>query len=295
MNLKNIDDWHPEWVRAMEKEVNSLIKSSFAEDLSDWGDVTSQAIFRKNEVKAARVIAKSDGIVAGLFAARRTFEHMHPEIDVTDAYEDGDSVAHGNVLLTVEGPVVDLLTAERTALNFLGRLSGIATLTRKFVDAVSGTQAKILDTRKTTPGLRFLEKYAVRQGGGINHRMGLFDRVLVKDNHIEAAGGISPAVLAVRDYFKRWGLTLPIEVEVRNLAELEEALSQNVQQIMLDNMDVETIRQAVRQTAGRVPLEVSGGITLETVRPTAETGVDFISVGALTHSAPVFDVSMQMV
>ena len=295
MNPKNIDDWHRRWIEALKKEVNSLIKSSFAEDFGDSGDVTSQAIFRKNEEKAARIIAKSDGIVAGLFAVKRTFEQICPKIYVTEACEDGDFVTRGKVLLTVEGPGVDVLTAERTALNFLGRLSGIATLTRKFVDAVSGTRAKILDTRKTTPGWRFLEKYAVRQGGGINHRMGLFDRVLIKDNHIEGAGGIRPAVQAVRDYFKYRGINLPIEVEVKNLTELEVALTQNIQQIMLDNMDIETIRRAVKKSAGRVPLEASGGITLETVRSVAKTGVDFISVGALTHSAPVFDVSMLMV
>ena len=295
MKLKNIDGWHQKWIKGLKKELDALIKSSFAEDFSDLGDVTSQAIFRKNEVKAARVVAKSDGVVAGIFAAKRAFEWISPEIQVKEICEDGNFVKSGEVILTVEGSVVELLTAERTALNFLGRLAGIATLTRKFVDAVSGTRTKILDTRKTTPGWRFLEKYAVRQGGGINHRMGLFDRVLIKDNHIQAAGGIRPAVQAVREYFSRRALNLPIEVEVKNLTELEEALAQAIQQIMLDNMDVETIHQAVKRVSGRIPLEASGRVTLETVREIAETGVDFISVGALTHSAPVFDVSMQMV
>ncbi len=295
MKLKNIDDWHQEWIKGLKKELDALIKSSFAEDFSDLGDVTSQAIFRKNEAKAAQIIAKSDGVVGGLFAAKRVFEWISPEIQVKEICEEGNFVTSGEVIMTVEGPVVDLLSAERTALNFLGRLSGVATLTRKFVDAVSGTRTKILDTRKTTPGWRFLEKYAVRQGGGINHRMGLFDRVLIKDNHIQAAGGIRPAVQAVREYFSHRALNLPIEVEVKNLSELEEALVEQVQQIMLDNMDVETMRKAVKRVSGRVPLEASGGVTLETVREIAETGVDFISVGALTHSAPVLDVSMLMV
>jgi len=292
MKLKNIDDWHQEWIEGLKRELDTLIEWTFGEDFSDWGDVTSQAIFRKNEVGTARVVAKSEGVVAGLFAARKAFEWMPSEIQVKEVCEDGDFVSPGKVILTVEGPVADLLSAERTALNFLGRLSGIATLTRKFVEAVSGTRTKILDTRKTTPGWRFLEKYAVRQGGGINHRMGLFDRVLIKDNHIKAAGGIRPAVQAVRDYFNHRGLNLPIEVEVKNMSELEEALTQTIQQIMLDNMDAETMRQAVKRVSGKVPLEASGGVTLETVREIAETGVDFISVGALTHSASVLDVSM---
>ncbi len=186
----------------------------------------------------------------------------------------------------------NLLEAERTALNFLGHLSGIATLTRRFVEAVSGTKTKILDTRKTTPGWRLLEKYAVRQGGGHNHRLGLFDMVLIKDNHIQAAGGIVSAVLKVRRYFEEKGNPLPIEVEVKNLKELEDVLPLKVDRILLDNMTRDSLREAVKVAAGRVPLEASGGVTLDTVRAIAETGVDFISVGALTHSAPALDLSM---
>ncbi|NOY77195.1 MAG: carboxylating nicotinate-nucleotide diphosphorylase [Calditrichaeota bacterium] len=295
MKLKNIDGWRQEWIEGLKKEVDSLIEWAFREDFGSWGDVTSQAIFHRNDTGTARVVAKSEGIVAGLFAVRGVFERKSPEIQIEEMCEDGDFVTSGETLLIAEGSVEDLLSAERTALNFLGRLSGMATLTGKFVEAVSGTRTKILDTRKTTPGWRFLEKYAVRQGGGVNHRMGLFDRVLIKDNHIKAAGGIRPAVQAVREYLSRRGLTLPIEVEVKNLSELEEALGQTIQQIMLDNMDPDTMRQAVKRVSGRIPLEASGGITLETVRAVAETGVDFISVGALTHSAPVLDVSMLMV
>jgi nicotinate-nucleotide pyrophosphorylase (carboxylating) len=184
-----------------------------------------------------------------------------------------------------------MLAGERTALNFLGRMSGVATLTRKYVDAVAGTGAVILDTRKTAPGARLLDKYAVRMGGGQNHRLGLYDMVLIKDNHIDGAGSISAAVERVRS---QWGHKYPIEVEVKDMDELEEALSLEPTRIMLDNMSQEMMRQAVEKAAGRVPLEASGNVSLETVRAIAETGVDYISVGALTHSAPVFDVSMRI-
>jgi nicotinate-nucleotide pyrophosphorylase (carboxylating) len=183
------------------------------------------------------------------------------------------------------------LAAERTALNFLGRLSGIATLTRRYVDAVAGTKTVILDTRKTAPGFRLLDKYAVRQGGGQNHRMGLYDMALIKDNHIDGAGGLQAAVEGVE---KRYGDHIPIEIEVKDLYELKAALALKADRIMLDNMDLDTMRQAVNLTAGRVPLEASGNVTLETAPAIAETGVDYISVGALTHSAPVLDVSLRL-
>ena len=292
MNLRNIENWPAEWTSALQREGELLIEQAFQEDLNGLGDVTSQAIFKDDAVKTARIFAREAGTAAGLFMVERVFAVRETSIQVQFLKRDGDAVKPAETLLRVTGPVSVLLTAERTALNFLGRLSGIATLTQKFTQAVSGTGTKILDTRKTTPGWRFLEKYAVRQGGGTNHRMGLFDRVLIKDNHIQAAGGIRHAVQAVRDYFSSRGLSLPIEVEVRNLTELKEALGQPIQQIMLDNMDAETISHAVKLVSGRVPLEASGGVTLETVRKIAETGVDFISVGALTHSAPALDVSM---
>src|SRR5690606_26734502 len=213
-------------------------------------------------------------------------------VEIAPQVLDGDCVGAGTVICTFEGGARSLLTGERTALNFLQRLSGISTLTRQFVEAVSGTNAVILDTRKTTPGWRLLEKYAVRMGGGQNHRLGLFDAVMIKDNHIAAAGGITPAVERVRAFPDVAGL--PIIVEVETLAQLQEALALGVDQILLDNMDEATMRQAVEITAGRVPLEASGNMSLERAAAVAATGVNFISVGALTHSAPAFDLSMRL-
>ena len=255
-------------------------------------DVTSVATIDKDVILHGKITAKGNGIVAGLELAAVIFDLVEPKIQFTSQVQDGDNVNTGRVLAKLTGPGIGMLAAERTALNFLGRISGIATLTKKYVDAVSGTGAVILDTRKTAPGLRVIDKYAVLMGGGENHRMGLHDMVLIKDNHIDGAGGISEAVAGVRQCF---GTQYPIEVEVKDLDELNEALLLLPERIMLDNMSLEMMRQAVEITDHRLQLEASGNVSLETVRGIAETGVDYISVGALTHSVPVFDISMRMV
>ena len=243
----------------------------------------------------ATVVAKSHLVVAGVEAAGAVFGAVDPALALGVVRGDGVRAGPGDVVLEVVGAAGRILTAERVALNFLGRLSGVATLTREFVEAVRGTGARIVDTRKTTPGWRHLEKAAVRAGGGINHRLGLFDMVMIKDNHIAAAGGITAAVERVR---ARDQARLPIEVEVRSGEELEEALTLGVDRILLDNMDLGTLARAVERAhrlgSDRPELEASGNVTLGTVRSVAETGVDLISVGALTHSAPVADLSLRM-
>ena len=270
-----------------------LIEKALEEDLGDRGDITSDAIF-SSQAGEARIVAKQEGILAGAPVAAEVFRHVDGQTRVEFLLEDGSTFAKGDEIARIAGKVRSLLRAERTALNFLGRLSGIATFTRRFVEAVEGTGCKILDTRKTTPAYRVLEKYAVRMGGGVNHRFGLYGMVLIKDNHIAAAGGVSQAVERVRSYLHSRGIASKIEVEVTSLAQLQEALALKVDRIMLDNMSLEEMRRAVEIAAGRVLLEASGNVTLERVRAIAETGVDFISVGALTHSAPVCDFSMRM-
>jgi nicotinate-nucleotide pyrophosphorylase (carboxylating) len=253
-------------------------------------DVTSAATLDASDRLEGRILAKEDGVVAGLPLARALFALVDAELSLNALADDGDRVEAGQVVATVSGPGRALLTAERPALNVLGRLSGIATLTRRFVDAVAHTDARILDTRKTLPGARRPNKYAVRQGGGTNHRLGLFDMVLVKDNHIDGAGGITAALRRVRD---QYGDQYPIEVEVKSLDELDEALTASPDVILLDNMDVPTLRAAVDRADGQVPLEASGNVTLDTVATIAETGVDRISIGALTHSASTLDLSIR--
>jgi nicotinate-nucleotide pyrophosphorylase (carboxylating) len=255
------------------------------------GDVTSVATLKLDASLSGEIRAKAQGVVAGLDVATAIFALVEPKIEFASHCADGDRVVAGTLLAEVSGPGAALLTAERAALNYLGRMSGIATLTRQYVDRVVGSNAVILDTRKTAPGLRLFDKYAVCMGGGQNHRMGLYDMVLIKDNHIDGAGSITAAIARTR---ARFGDQYPIEVEVKNLAELDESLKLTPDRIMLDNMPLETMRQAVTMAAGRVPLEASGNVSLETVRAIAETGVDFISVGALTHSAPALDVSMRI-
>jgi nicotinate-nucleotide pyrophosphorylase (carboxylating) len=235
------------------------------------------------------IAAREPGVVCGLIAAEPAFRSIEKRVRLTARAPDGSEVAKGDIIAEVEGPSRALLTGERTALNFIGHLSGIATATHAMVERIKGTKARVLDTRKTTPGLRMLEKYAVRCGGGVNHRIGLFDAVLIKDNHILAAGGIRAAVEAVRGRVARG---TPIEVEVDSLDQLEAVLSLGVEKILLDNMDTVTLARAVALTKGRALLEASGGVTLDTVRAIAETGVDFISSGALTHSARNLDVGL---
>ena len=265
-----------------------IVKQALAEDIGS-GDVTTNCTIPQEEKIEATLWAKEDGIIAGLQVFAAAFRLLDSDTEINSIVQDGQAVENGKQVAVVRGSARAILTAERVALNFLQRMSGIATATRKMVQAVKGTRAKILDTRKTVPGLRYLDKWAVRLGGGENHRFGLFDMVLIKDNHIAACGSISEAVRQVRrcDDQKR-----RIEVEVKNLDELQEALALKVDRILLDNMDLATLKRAVELTAGRIPLEASGNVTLENVRSIAETGVDYISVGSLTHSVKALDLSL---
>lgn len=272
----------------------SLIDLALAED-SGPGDWTSQWVIHARTRSAAEIASKADGVVAGLAPAVSTFLRLDPRIEVDIAIDDGTAVAPGDVICRLKGPARALLTGERVALNFLQHLSGVATLTRRFVDAVDGTAARILDTRKTLPGWRTLEKAAVRAGGGENHRQGLYDAVLIKDNHIALAGGIAEAIARAREQNMRG---LPVIVEVHDLGDIDTALDAGVDRLLLDNFTIDGLREAVRRTRGRddpPELEASGSLTLDRVRQVAETGVDFISVGALTHSARALDLSMRVV
>jgi nicotinate-nucleotide pyrophosphorylase (carboxylating) len=273
-------------------ETRAIIQRALDEDIGP-GDVTSQWTLPADAVLRGEFLVKSAGVIAGQEVVAAVFELVDRRIRFEPLIADGEPAAAGALAGRVSGPGVALLAAERTALNFMQRMSGIATLTRRFVEAVRGTRAVILDTRKTAPGLRRLDKWAVRLGGGQNHRIGLYDMVLVKDNHIAGAGGISAAVAGVRAHN---AAGLRIEVEVKSLAELDEALALRpaLDRILLDNMSLETMRRAVAQTAGRVPLEASGGVSLETVAGIAATGVDYISVGALTHSVKALDISLDI-
>jgi len=275
--------------RSILEAAEPLIDLAIAEDIGP-GDVTSEAVLPAGLNVRGRITAKSTGVIAGLPVAEAVFARVDPTLRFTTYVEDGDRVAPGDLVAEVVGPARGMLAAERTALNFLQQLSGIATLTRAFVDSIAATKTAILDTRKTHPGHRLLEKYAVRMGGGQNHRLGLHDMLLIKDNHIEAAGSITAAVERARAAQPG----LPVEVEVKNLDELREALALEVDRIMLDNMGLDEMDAAVRLTAGRVELEASGGIGLERAAAIAATGVDYISVGALTHSAPALDLSMDV-
>jgi nicotinate-nucleotide pyrophosphorylase (carboxylating) len=270
--------------------VERAVAAALEEDLGAVGDLTTDAIVPAEAYGEAAIVARQAGVIAGLDLAEAAFKALDPDISFVGVVKDGGAVDSGGTIATVAGKTRALLTAERTALNFLGRLSGIATLTAAYVKAVAGTAARIACTRKTTPGLRALEKYAVRAGGGVNHRFGLYDAVLVKDNHIAAAGGLAPALERLR---ARSGHVVKVEVEVDTLDQLKQALGFAVDAVLLDNMDVETLRQAVELVAGRVKTEASGGVTLETVAKIAETGVDLISVGALTHSPRNLDSSLE--
>jgi len=275
-------------------KVEHLIELALQEDLGDRGDITTDAVVPKETKGSAKIVAKQRGILAGLQVAAWVFEHVAPDLQFEALRADGEEVLAGETIATLSGRLRAILVGERTALNFLGRLSGIATYARAFVKAVQGTKARILDTRKTTPGWRYLEKYAVHCGGGVNHRMGLWDQVLVKDNHVAAAGSLQEAVRRVRENLANRGIRTTVVVEARSLEDVRDALALGVDRILLDNMHLEQLRQAVALVRGRVPLEASGNVTLENVRAVAETGVDFISVGAITHSAPAFDLSLQV-
>ena len=276
-NIDNLDD---------------LIKMALREDVGD-GDHSTLACIPPDAMGTAKMIAKQEGILCGAEVGRRVFQIVDPSLEVSLLIADGTPISKGDVLMTIHGPSGSILTAERTALNFMQRLSGIATETHRMVQMLSGLDTKLLDTRKTTPNMRLLEKYAVKCGGGTNHRIGLYDMVMLKDNHIDFAGGIEQAIDRTHDYLKAKGKALRIEIEVRNLDELQRVLDHGgVDRIMLDNFDTETLREAVRRIDHRYETEASGGITEATLRQYAETGVDFISVGALTHHIKSLDISL---
>jgi nicotinate-nucleotide pyrophosphorylase (carboxylating) len=270
--------------------VRKIIRRALEEDIRS-GDVTTSAALTGSERGLATALAKEDLVVAGLDVFREVFRVRDAGLAFQTGLSDGAWAPRGTILATVSGSLPNILTAERVALNLFQRMCGVATLTKQYVDAVAGTKAKILDTRKTMPGLRILDKYSVRTGGGLNHRYGLYDGVLVKDNHIEAAGGIAEAVRRVKAAAP---LMVKIEVEVMDLAEVGEALAAGADIIMLDNMTVDGMRQAVQLIGGKALVEASGNVTLSTVKEIAGTGVDFISAGALTHSARAADISLKV-
>ncbi len=272
-------------------KLEPIIENALREDI-DGGDITTNPLFPEDRKCRAVIMAKEEGIVAGLSIAGRVFMKLDKNVLWNERMRDGQTVRPKDILAEIEGSTRAILTGERTALNFLQRLSGIATLTSKFVKAVEGLPVKILDTRKTVPGLRIMDKYAVSVGGGYNHRFGLYDGVLIKDNHIKLAGGITNAVRLIRQSGKTES---KIEVETSTLEEVEEALSAGVDWIMLDNMPIELMKEAVRIINHKAITEASGGVTLKNIRNIAETGVDFISIGSLTHSPSALDVGMYMV
>jgi nicotinate-nucleotide pyrophosphorylase (carboxylating) len=273
--------------QSISDEISDCIKSALAEDIGS-GDATTESIVPADTQIEALIRAKQNGVVAGLDVAEAVFQSLDPRVCFRAEFAEGSVVKIGSIVATISGAARPVLTGERTALNFLGRMSGIATLTRQFVDEIAGTSAKILDTRKTAPGLRAVDKLAVRRGGGHNHRFGLFDMILIKDNHIDHAGTLARAVELARVS----GRQLEIEVEARTLENVKDAIALGVSRILLDNMSIETMRAAVELTRGRALLEASGNVALSSVRKIAETGIDFISVGELTHSAKVFDFSL---
>jgi len=276
----------------MEHLIDNLIDLAFAEDIAD-GDHTTLCSIPADATGKVKLIIKEVGILAGVQIGKRVFHKVNPELKIDLLLNDGAKVKPGDVVFTVEGKVQSILNAERIVLNIMQRMSGIATTTHKYVTVLIGTKAKVLDTRKTTPGMRVLEKQAVKIGGGENHRMGLFDMILLKDNHVDFAGGIEKAILGANSYLKDNNKALKIEIEVRNMEELKEVLRVGgVDRVMLDNFTPEKTKKAVEFVNGRVELESSGGITFLTIRDYAETGVDFISVGALTHSVKGLDMSL---
>jgi nicotinate-nucleotide pyrophosphorylase (carboxylating) len=271
--------------------VAEVVDRALAEDLGTAGDVTTTATIAASAIASADLVPRQDGVVAGLPVAAYVFEAVgQGRLRVEFGSADGARVTAGEVLATVHGPVRDLLTAERTALNLIGHLSGVATLTRRWVDAIAGTRAQIRDTRKTLPGLRALEKYAVRAGGGVNHRMSLSDAALVKDNHVAAAGGVVPAFELVRAAYP--GLAL--EIEVDTVQQAREVIEAGAELVLLDNMSPDDMREVVAFAAGRCRLEASGGLQLDNALAVAETGVDYLSIGALTHSAPQLDIGLDI-
>jgi nicotinate-nucleotide pyrophosphorylase (carboxylating) len=280
-------------VKTPDELTDELIALAFAEDIGD-GDHTTLCCIPPEAAGKSRLIIKEDGVLAGVEMARRIFDYFDPAMRMEILIHDGAEVKKGDIAFTVEGKVRSILQTERLVLNVMQRMSGIATTTRRYVKALEGLPTRVLDTRKTTPGMRIPEKEAVRIGGGANHRIGLFDMILLKDNHVDFAGGIEQAITQAHHYLKETGKKLKIEIEVRNFEELDEVLRMGgVDRIMLDNFNTEDTREAVKRIAGRYETESSGGITFETLRQYAESGVDYISVGALTHSVKSLDMSLK--
>ncbi len=278
----------------MNPHIQALIELAFREDLGEDGDHSAKSSIPRSAQKRARLLVKDNGIIAGVELAEQIFAFYDDSIRFKKLIADGEKVMVGDEVFHVSGRVHSLLSVERIVLNFMQRMSGIATFTHKFVEKIEGTGAKILDTRKTTPGLRHIEKWAVRIGGGNNHRMGLYDMIMLKDNHADYAGGITAAIESAKKYIKDNELDIKVEIETRNINEVKEALSTKaVDCIMLDNFSPEKVKEAVEYIAGRCETEASGGITLDTIRPYAEAGVDYISVGALTHSYKSLDLSLK--
>lgn len=276
-------------------EADRVIQQALSEDVQD-GDHSSLACIPAEKLGSAKLLVKDDGVLAGMLVAKRTLHAVDPNIAFFPELTDGDLVKEGQIAFRARGSARNLLTAERILLNLMQRLSGVATMTAAFVKELEGTGTRVLDTRKTTPGLRILEKWAVTLGGGTNHRFGLYDMIMLKDNHIDHAGGIENAILTTQEYLTANKLQLKVEIEVRNLAELEQVLTiGRVDRIMLDNFNYGDLRSAVQHIGGRFETEASGGIVLETARNYAECGVDFISVGALTHSVKSLDLSLKTV
>lgn len=279
-------------MKTKEELIDELLTLAFAEDVGD-GDHTTLSTIPETAMGKQRLIVKAEGILAGVEIAKMVFAKFDPELKMTTFINDGAKVKPGDIAFEVEGRVRSLLQTERVMLNIMQRMSGIATVTAEYQKRLEGLKTKVLDTRKTTPGLRMLEKEAVKIGGGCNHRIGLFDMILIKDNHVDFAGGIKQAVDAAKKYCKDTGRNLKIEVEVRNTEEINQALAAGVDRIMLDNFTPERTREAVQLINGRVEIESSGGITIDTLRAYGECGVDFISVGALTHSVKGLDMSFK--
>ncbi len=268
-------------------DIKELIKQSLIEDIGS-GDITTDSLELVKTIAQATIVAKEDGVIAGLNVFSEVFKQVDPEINITLYKRDGDKVSNKEEIAKLQGNPSSILKGERVALNFIQRMSGIASQTAKMVEQIKDTEAKLLDTRKTTPMLRFLEKYSVKVGGGYNHRFGLYDMIMLKENHIRSAGSITKAVEMV----KRNNCTYKIEVEVTNLEELQEAVEANVDRVMLDNMSIDKMREAVKLYKGKVELEASGNVKLETIKEIAETGVDYISSGAITHSYKSLDISL---
>jgi len=279
----------------IEDQVRNIVTAALAEDIGD-GDHTSLSTINPGTTGKTRLIIKEAGILCGVDVAVEVFHQVNPELKISRFLNDGDIIHPGDIAFTVEGEVVSILSGERLALNFMQRMSGIATHTFRLTELIKDLKTRLLDTRKTTPNLRILEKYAVLTGGGINHRFGLFDMILIKDNHVDFAGGIVQAIQAAHNYLEKTGKTLHIEIEVRNYRELDQALEYGgIQRIMLDNFLPENLRKAVEMVDGRFETEASGGITEKNLRTYAETGVDFISIGALTHQIRSLDMSLKAV